>query len=61
MQPNFKHIIEEAKQLNSNERALIAHCLISSLESNQEDYVDSVWADLAEICTQRQDFIFYQN
>lgn len=48
MQPNFKHVIEEAKHLNSNERALIAHCLISSLESNQEDYVDPAWADLAE-------------
>ncbi len=48
MQPNFKHVIEETKHLNSNERALIAHCLISSLESNQEDYVDTAWADLAE-------------
>jgi putative addiction module component (TIGR02574 family) len=48
MSPNFRHVIEEAKHLNPNERAIIAHCLISSLESNQEDYVDSAWADLAE-------------
>lgn len=34
--------------MGSDERALVAHCLISSLESNQEDYVDTAWADLAE-------------
>lgn len=43
----FSQIIESAKHLNSNERALVAHCLISSLETQQDDNVEDEWADLA--------------
>ena len=48
MSPNFKSIIEEAKLLSANERALMAHCLIASLETKQEMNVDTAWAELAE-------------
>jgi len=40
-------IIESVKHLNSNERALVAHCLISSLETQQDDNVEGEWAELA--------------
>ena len=48
MSPNFKNVINEVKYLNANERALVAHCLISSLETKQDEDVDLVWAELAE-------------
>ena len=48
MSARIKNIIEEAKHLSANERALIAHCLISSLESKQDEGVDLAWAELAE-------------
>ena len=48
MSAKVKNIIQEAKQLNAHERAFIARCLISSLETQQDDEVDSAWAKLAE-------------
>lgn len=36
------------KQVIEASKALTAHCLISSLETAQDDDVDSLWADLAE-------------
>lgn len=48
MSANFKQIIEEVKQLNPRERALVAHCLISSLDTRQDDGVDLEWTKLAE-------------
>ncbi len=48
MSVEFKHVIEEAKKLNAQERALVAHCLISSLETKHDDRVDLEWAKLAE-------------
>lgn len=44
----FKQVIENIKELSQDERALVAHCLISSLESGQDDDVDEAWAALAE-------------
>ncbi len=44
----FKQVIENIKQLSPDERALVAHCLISSLETGQDDNVDEAWAALAE-------------
>ncbi|MEK7280564.1 MAG: addiction module protein [Nitrospirota bacterium] len=48
MSAKFNKVIEEVKHLNAQERALIAHCLISSLETTQDDGVDLAWAELAE-------------
>ena len=45
---NIRQVIEETKNLNSNERALLAHCLISSLETSQDEGVDHAWANLSE-------------
>ena len=45
---SIKQVIEESKHLNAKERALVAHCLISSLETKQDEGVDQAWADLAE-------------
>ena len=33
---------------SADERALVAHCLISSLEKQQDENVDEAWAELAE-------------
>jgi len=44
----LKQVIENIGELSPSERALVAHCLISSLESKQDDGVDDAWADLAE-------------
>jgi len=44
----LKQVIENISELSPSERALIAHCLISSLESKQDDGVDEAWAELAE-------------
>lgn len=44
----FKQVIESIKALSADERALVAHCLISSLESKQDEDVDVAWAELAE-------------
>ena len=44
----FKQAIENIKALSSDEKALMAHCLISSLDSKQDENVDEAWAKLAE-------------
>jgi len=45
---NISQVLENAKQLNVNERALVAHCLISSLETRQDEGAEQAWAELAE-------------
>ena len=44
----FKQVIENIEKLSADEKAHIAHCLISSLEVKHDDNVDEAWADLAE-------------
>jgi len=44
----FKQVIENIKELTQGERAMIAHCLISSLDSSQNDSVDYEWSKLSE-------------
>lgn len=48
MSAKMKQVIEEIKDLTAQERALVAHCLISSLENKHDDGVDEEWAELAE-------------
>lgn len=48
MSAAFKQVIENIKNLSPEERALVAHCLISSLESAPEEGVDEAWAELAD-------------
>lgn len=45
---SIKQILENAKNLTNNEKAMLAHCLISSLDSVQEDGVEEAWGTLAE-------------
>ena len=48
MSENFKQILENVKQLNPQERALMAHVIISSLETVPDEGVDLAWSELAE-------------
>ncbi len=43
----FNRAIASIKELSANERALVAHCLIASLEVQQDQGVDDEWAELA--------------
>ncbi len=45
---SIKQVIDKTKNLTLRERALVAHCLISSLETKQDEGVDQAWAELAE-------------
>ena len=44
----MKQVIESIKELSADERALVAHCLISSLEIVHDDNVEKAWLSLAE-------------
>ncbi len=44
----FKQVIQDIGELSSDEKALVAHCLISSLEIKHDDSVDVAWGELAE-------------
>ena len=48
MATKLKQVIDNIKKLSADERALVAHCLISSLETQHEEGVEEAWADLAE-------------
>ena len=45
---SVRQFIERTKYFSSGERALIAHCLISSLDTRQDKGVDQAWGELAE-------------
>ena len=45
---SIKQAIDKTKDLSLRERALVAHCLIASLETRQDEGVDQAWAELAE-------------
>ncbi len=44
----FKQVVENIENLSSDEKALVAHCLISSLEVRHDDNVDQAWGKLAQ-------------
>ena len=48
MSAAFKQVIDNIKELSPGERALVAHCLISSLETEQDEGVDEAWVTLSE-------------
>ena len=48
MSEKSKQVIENIGDLTSDERALVAHCLISSLEIRHDDSVDEAWGELAK-------------
>ncbi len=48
MSETLKYVLENMESMTSNEKALAAHCLLSSLEEKPNDNVDSAWLTLAE-------------
>ena len=44
----LKQVIENIENLSSDEKAFVAHCLISSLEVKHDDNVDQAWGELAQ-------------
>jgi len=48
MSTELKQVIENIEHLSSGEKALVAHCLISSLEVQHDDSVDQAWGELAQ-------------
>ena len=48
MSAMLKQVIENIEHLSSGEKAMIAHCLISSLEVKHDDSVDEAWGKLAQ-------------
>ena len=48
MSAALKQVIENIENLSSDEKALVAHCLISSLEVKHDDSVDEAWGKLAQ-------------
>ena len=48
MSAALKRVIENIENLSSDEKALVAHCLISSLEVKHDDSVDEAWGKLAQ-------------
>jgi len=48
MSAALKQVIENIENLSSDEKALLAHCLISSLEVKHDDSVDETWGKLAQ-------------
>ncbi len=45
---NVQQAIESTKYLNPKEKATLAHCLISSLETKLDEGVEQAWGELAE-------------
>ena len=48
MSAKFKQVIKNIGDLTADERALVAHCLISSLEIKHDDSVDVAWGELVK-------------
>ena len=48
MSVTVSKVIEDAKSLSAKERAFLARCLISSLDTTQDEGVDDEWAELAK-------------
>lgn len=44
----LERVIQETKRLSANDRALLDHWLISSLETQHDERVDAAWLSLAE-------------
>jgi putative addiction module component (TIGR02574 family) len=45
---SIEQVLENLKDLSSNEKAMLAHCLIASLDKDQEEGIEDAWGRLAE-------------
>ena len=48
MAVNIQKVIQEARHLGGQDRALLARYLLASLDTPSEESVDLAWGDLAE-------------
>lgn len=48
MSEALKIMLENIDQLSTKEKALAAHCLLTAMNSNSDDEVESDWLKLAE-------------
>ena len=48
MSEALKSVLENIEHMTSNEKALAAHCLLSSLEEKPNDNVDPAWLALSQ-------------
>jgi hypothetical protein len=48
MDTKLEKIISDVQLLSAKDKALVAHCLISSLDEGSDNNVDDAWACLAE-------------
>lgn len=48
MTVNIERILKDAIALCAEDRAMVAHCLIASLESEQESEAGEAWGQLVE-------------
>ncbi len=48
MSATLEQVFKDVSYLSVREKALVAHCLIASLDTAQDDDIDSAWVDLAE-------------
>lgn len=44
---SMQQVIKDMAHLNSREKATIAHCLIASLDTEQDEETNQAWDDLA--------------
>lgn len=44
----LEQVIKATKGFSAHDRALLTHCLISGLETQQDEGVDAAWLSLAE-------------
>lgn len=48
MSAAFERVIDEIEELSPKEKALVAHRLIESLDTNQDEGVEQAWKELSE-------------
>jgi Putative addiction module component len=48
MSSKMKEVLESIKGMSSSEKALLAHCILSSLDKVSEENVDDTWLSIAE-------------
>lgn len=48
MSSKMKEMLESIKGMSSSEKALLAHCIISSLDNVSDENVDEDWLAIAE-------------
>ena len=48
MSSKMKEVLESIKSMSSSEKALLAHCILSSLDKVSEENVDDTWLSIAE-------------